>query len=312
MKLRFLKVMILLLIGTMLGLSVIGCSSGKSGSNLVTPSSQSNPPITIEIPGEADKTTITSSSTERTLLPESTPTSQQLMEKPLEKPIEKPFETIPILYYHSIMVEPGNELRIPPEQFETQMRYLAERGYNVVSLDQLYQYFYEKGILPEKPVVITFDDGYEDNYTNAYPILTKYGFTATVFVVTSYVDGKGFMSWNQLQELGDNGWQIEGHTINHPSLVKDKLDDVSIKRELTEVKDTLEKRFGRIVKFFAYPFGDYNAEVIRAVKEAGYLMAVTTERGWADRKDPMLVHRVYCFANMGIEEFARRLKSPQY
>ncbi len=300
----FRKVLILLSIGMALLFSTIGCSSGKSGSTLLNPAPQNNPPVTIEVPAEPDKTTIASLSSERTLLPENKPTTQELT--------EKPSETIPILYYHSIMVEPGNELRIPPLEFETQMRYLAEQGYNVVSLDQLYQYFYEKGTLPEKPVVITFDDGYEDNYTNAYPILSKYGFTATVFVVTSYINGKGFMSWEQLQELGDRGWQIESHTINHPSLVKDKLNAASLKSELLEAKNTLEKRFGRSVKFFAYPFGDYNADVIRAVKEAGYLMAFTTERGWADRNNPMQVHRVYAFANMGIEEFARRLKNPQY
>lgn len=327
MKLSFFKVLIFFFIGTAL-ISLIGCSSGKLRSTLVNPSSQNNPPITIEIPADTDKTTITSSSPERTLLPQNTSAAQELMEKtssestekPSEKPPQKPTEkysekpsvTIPVLYYHSVMVEPGNELRIPPVQFEAQMRYLSEHGYNVVKLDQLYTYFYAKGILPEKPVVITFDDGYEDNYTNAYPVLSKYGYTATVFVVTSYVYGKGFMSWNQLQELEEKGWQIEGHTINHPSMVKDKLNKISLKRELTEAKDILEKRFGRTVKFFAYPYGDYNADVIREVKEAGYLMAFTTERGWADKKDPMLLHRIYCFANMGIEEFARRLKSPQY
>ncbi|MFZ3101828.1 MAG: polysaccharide deacetylase family protein [Desulfitobacteriaceae bacterium] len=316
MKLSFLKVLILFFIGTALGLSVIGCSSGKLGSTLVNHPPQENPPITIESQAEADKTPMTASYPERTILPENTSASQALKENPPENPpgivLEKSSKTIPVLYYHSVMVEPGNELRIPPAQFETQMRYLSEQGYNVVNLDQLYKYFYEKGILPEKPVVITFDDGYEDNYTNVFPILKKYGYTATVFVVTGYVNGKGFMSWKQLQELGDSGWQIEGHTLNHPSLVKDKLDVISLKLEITEAKDILEKRFGRTVKFFAYPNGDYNADVIRKVKEAGYLMAFTTERGWADRKDPMLVHRVYCFANMGIEEFARRLNNPQY
>ncbi|MHB8125152.1 MAG: polysaccharide deacetylase family protein [Desulfitobacteriaceae bacterium] len=292
MKWIIIKVITLLSMG-IIGLSMIGCSP-----------SQNNLTNTVDVPRDTDNTIITASSPERPLMSENKSTSQE--------PLEKPSEHIPVLYYHSVMVEPGNELRVPPEQFETQMRYLSAHGYHVVSLDQLYKYFYEKGTLPVKPVVITFDDGYEDNYTIAYPILKKYGYTATVFVVTSYINGKGYMSWEQLKELGDKGWQIEGHTINHPSLVKDKLTEVVLNRELIEAKDTLEKCMGRTVKFFAYPFGDYNSDVVQEVTEAGYLMAFTTERGWANSKNPMQVHRVYCFANMGIEEFARRLQNPQY
>ncbi len=312
MKWKIIKVLILLALGMTLGLSTSGCSPDKSESTLIKPPSQNILPNISDNLKESDRTAskegtaipVNKSTSPETTIPKNNSTSPEIL--------EKRSETIPVLYYHSVMVEPGNELRIPPVQFEEQMRYLAEKGYNVVSLDQLNKYFYEKGTLPEKPVVITFDDGYEDNYTNAYPILTKYGLTAAVFVVTNYIQGKGFMSWEQLEELGNKGWQIEGHTMNHPYLVKDKLNAASLKSELIEAKDILEKRFGRPVKFFAYPFGDNNADIVRTVKEAGYLMAFTTERGWADRKNPMQVHRVYCFANMGIEEFARRLQNPQY
>lgn len=287
MKRKLIKVISLGFLGIILGLLMNGCFT-----------SQNNLSNTSGLTGNNDKSIITSSSSENSSLAQET--------------LEKRSENIPVLYYHSVMVEPGNELRIPPEQFEVQIRYLSEYGYHVISLDQLYQFYYTNGTLPDNPVVITFDDGYEDNYTNAYPILKKYGYTATVFAVTSYISSKGYMSWDQLQELEDNGWQIEGHTINHPYLVKDKLSTASLKRELREAKDILEKRFGRSVRFFAYPYGDYNANVVREVKEAGYLMAFTTERGWANRNNPMLVHRVYCFADMGIEEFARRLQNSQY
>ncbi|HWQ72091.1 MAG TPA: polysaccharide deacetylase family protein [Desulfitobacteriaceae bacterium] len=277
--------LIMILLGIMLGLLINGCSvlkniSGTSGS-----------------PGNNDQSDTASLGADNSPLAQDSPQYS---------------EDIPVLYYHSVMVEPGNELRIPPEQFAAQIKYLSEHDYHVISLDQLYQFYCANGTLPKNPVVITFDDGYEDNYTNAYPVLEKYGYTATVFAVTSYIGSKGYMSWDQLQELQDKGWQIEGHTLSHPYLVKDKLGSAEVKRELREAKNILEKRLGRSVRFFAYPYGDYNADIVQEVKEAGYLMAFTTERGWANKNNLMLEHRVYCFADMGIEEFARRLQNPQY
>jgi len=224
--------------------------------------------------------------------------------------VQKP-KAVPILYYHSVMQETGNELRMPPDQFEAQMAYLQDKGYQSVSLEQLYQALYKGGSLPEKPFVITFDDGYADNYTTALPILKKHGFTATIFMVSSYIDGEGFMSWSQLKELAANGWEIEGHTVNHPYL--SRLDSGTVLKELQGSKELLENGLGHPVKFFAYPYGDLNAGVALAVERTGYVMAFTTERGWADQKaDAWHEHRVYCYASMGINEFSRRLQNPNY
>ncbi|MDA8223357.1 polysaccharide deacetylase family protein [Desulfosporosinus sp.] len=218
---------------------------------------------------------------------------------------------VPVLYYHSVMLEEGNEVRMPPDQFEAQMAYLQEKGYESVTLDQLYHAFYKGGVLPQKPIVITFDDGYEDNYATAFPIVKKYGFTAAVFMVSSYIGGEGFMSWPQLRELLANGWEIEGHTVNHPYL--SQVDKTIVLNELMNSKETLEKGLGKAVGFFAYPYGDLNADVAQAVKQTGYLMAFTTDRGWADLNlDEWHLQRVYCFANMGLNEFARRLQEPNY
>lgn len=220
-------------------------------------------------------------------------------------------QAVPILYYHSVMQEKGNELRMPPEQFEAQMAYLQDQGYQSISLEQLYQASYKGGVLPAKPVIITFDDGYVDNYSTAYPIVTKHGFTATVFMVTSYINGEGFMSWHQLKELVANGWEIEGHTVNHPYLTK--MDPLTVLSELHSSKELLEKELGHPVNFFAYPYGDLNANVVQAVKDTGYLMSVTTERGWADVKaDAWNVQRIYCYATMGMKEFSRRMQNPNY
>ncbi|MDP4161033.1 MAG: polysaccharide deacetylase family protein, partial [Bacillota bacterium] len=94
-----------------------------------------------------------------------------------------PPKAVPILYYHSVKLEAGNELRMPPDQFEEQMTYLKDNGFESITLEQFYQAQNFGGALPKKPFVITFDDGYADNYTTAFPILKKHGFTAGVFMV---------------------------------------------------------------------------------------------------------------------------------
>jgi peptidoglycan/xylan/chitin deacetylase (PgdA/CDA1 family) len=220
-------------------------------------------------------------------------------------------QAVPILYYHSVMHEAGNELKIPPEQFEAQMAYLQDNGYQSVSLEQLYRATYQGGILPENPFVITFDDGYVDNYTTAFPIVTKYGFTAAIFMITDYINGEGFLSWEQLKELVANGWEIESHTTNHPYLTK--VNTSTVLSELHSSKELLEKELGRPVSFFAYPYGDFNTKVVQAVKDTDYLMAVSTKRGWAEVKaDAWQVQRIYCYASMGMNEFSRRMKNPNY
>jgi len=237
-----------------------------------------------------------------TLNESSNTTSSSSLQKPLE---------VPVLYYHSVMLEKGNEVRMPPDQFEAQMTYMRDHGYESVTLDQLYQAFYKGGVLPVKPFVITFDDGYEDNYTVAFPILKKHGFTATVFMVSSYINGEGFLSRSQLKELTANGWEIEGHTVNHPYL--SQMDKSAMLNELKNSKELIEKELGQPVNYFAYPYGDLNADVAQAVKDTGYLMAFTTDRGWADLNlDEWHLQRVYCFANMGLNEFSRRLQDPKY
>lgn len=229
----------------------------------------------------------------------------------INSPNVKKTQEVPVLYYHSVLLEEGNLLRMPPDQFEAQMIYMRDEGYESVSLNQLYQAFYKGGDLPAKPFVITFDDGYVDNYTIAYPILKKYGFTASVFMVSSYINGEGFLSWSQLEELIAGGWEIEGHTVSHPYLTQ--ISKQTVINELKSSKELLEKGLGQPVNFFAYPYGDLNVDVAQAVKDTGYLMAFTTDRGWANPDlDEWHLQRVYCFANIGLDEFSRRLQDSKY
>lgn len=255
---------------------------------------------------EHDFDPVRNSSEFQALLQQATPSPQAKVATPPET-----LRQIPVLYYHSVLFEKGNPLRMPPEQFDDQMRYLSEQGYNVLTPDQLDLDLYGGGQIPPKPFLITFDDGYADNYTNALPILQKYHFVATVFMVSSYIDGSGFLTADQLRTLQSDGWTIGGHTATHLDLSKESSD--VIVEELQTSRKALKTILGQDINCFAYPYGGYNSTVTDKLKQDGYQTAFTTDRGWAaSSQNPLLLTRVYCYANMGMDEFIRRMTNPNY
>lgn len=187
-----------------------------------------------------------------------------------------------ILNYHKID-NTFISLAVRPDDFDTQMKYLSENGYHTISPDELYDSLAGTGELPDNPVMITFDDGYEDNYVNAYPILKKYGFKATIFVVTSFLDKnkKGYMSWDQAREMDANGISIQSHTVDHKSMTD--LTDDQLRMELVDSKKKAEKELGHPVNYMAYPTGTYNLHIAQMVKEAGYKAAFTIKYGNVDK-----------------------------
>lgn len=222
---------------------------------------------------------------------------------------EFPFPTkgVPILYYHSIANLPGNELRVPPEKFEEQMKYLRDSGYTVISLDQLLNAYQSQEKLPQKPVVITFDDGYPDNYSIAFPILKQYNYTATFFVVTSYMEpNQGMLSWDQLKEMLDYGMTIAPHTVNHSDL--SQLPLARQREEIFGSKTALESKLGITTEFFCYPYGGFNKTTLDLLKESGFKLAVTTGSGNAKQGDNLyLLKRIYVNGLKDITEFKRKL-----
>ncbi|RLC80728.1 MAG: hypothetical protein DRJ03_21120 [Chloroflexi bacterium] len=195
-------------------------------------------------------------------------------------------QRVRILMYHSVADTPSYLHSVSPAAFEEQMRLLATR-YNVISLDRLVERFSGEGTLPDNPVVITFDDGWEDNYTTAYPILQKYNLPATLFLVPDWIEARGgrpaereYVTWDQVREMSRNGISIGAHTLSHRSLKR--LSPEEIRRELVESKARLEEKLGQPVEFFAYPYGairDINTEIARLVAASGYDCAVTTLSG---------------------------------
>lgn len=228
--------------------------------------------------------------------------------------------SVPILMYHCIEKEidqatgkiKPNELKVPPELFREQMSYLKDNGFTTITLQELYKFMESNEQIPEKSIVITFDDGYADNYTNAFPILKEFGFTATVFVITDYVDKNGYyLNSQQLKEMYDGGIDIEPHTVNHPKL-NEKSYDIQL-NELKASKDFIEKLLSKKAEFTAYPYGKYNNNTLKAAKEAGYKMGILMGGGWANKSNGlMFVRRVYISALKDMESFKDRVNHSSY
>ena len=186
-----------------------------------------------------------------------------------------------ILNYHKID-DTFISLAVRPEDFDAQMKYLADNGYHTITPDELYDSLAGNAELPENPVMITFDDGYKDNYENAYPILKKYGFKGTIFVVSSFLGVyPNYMTWDQAREMDADNISIQSHTVDHKSMTD--LSDDELRAELVDSKKKIEKELGHEIAYMAYPTGPYNLHIANLVKEAGYKAAFTIKYGNVDK-----------------------------
>lgn len=184
-----------------------------------------------------------------------------------------------VLNYHQVNNN-FTPLAVPVNAFADQMNYLVDGGYVSITPDELAEGLAGEITLPEKPVLITFDDGYIDNYTNAFPILKALGLRATIFVIPASI-GKGhYMSWDNLKEMEKSGITIESHTMNHTKL--EELPDDEIRKELLDSKTVLEDNLGHPVEFLAYPTGTYNLHIAGIASDVGYKGAFTVKYGNVD------------------------------
>lgn len=222
-------------------------------------------------------------------------------------------ESIPVLMYHSIPDKSsGNIMEVSKSQFQEEMKYLKEHGYNTLSADEFYDFIVKDKPVPKKSLLITFDDGYENQYVNAYPILKKYKFHAIMFIITNYLDkGTLYMQSSQLKTMSENGIAIESHTVNH-----DKLDTISYEAQLKTLKDskdTIEKVCNKAVRFIAYPYGYFNKDTIKADEKTGYIMAFTTSGKWASTsKGVYAINRIYIFPQYDLNNFKDRIDNSNY
>jgi len=208
---------------------------------------------------------------------------------------------IPILVYHSID-NSHSDISIPPEIFVKQMNYLKREGFQVISLNQLMLFVSSGREVFEKILVLTFDDGLKNFYEAAWPILNRFGFSATLFVPTDYIGQTSswytdyglkpfpMLGWDELRELTGKGIDVQSHGCSHQKLPSLTLS--MVQRELRESKDVLERGLGRPTDFFCYPFGEVSSMVLEEVKHAGYRGATGMGQGcYRVGDDPYLMKR---------------------
>jgi peptidoglycan/xylan/chitin deacetylase (PgdA/CDA1 family) len=206
---------------------------------------------------------------------------------------------IPILMYHALTEgqEAGvHRVHIPVAAFEEQMNWLAQQGYRALTMSEAVESLEKGQSLPERSVVITFDDGYLSLYRHARPILAKHSFAATLFVTTdpvgrpAYHELPGFeyegqpkadrpLNWQELGELAEAGWAIEAHSCSHPHL--SRLNQETLRHEIAGCKKIIEEHINRPVRYYAYPFGDYSRQTLAIIQAEGYKAACTVHVGKA-------------------------------
>ncbi len=192
---------------------------------------------------------------------------------------------VPILMYHYISDPPEDadiyreDLSVSPADFRQQLQYLADNGYSTIDLYDLALAVARRKALPPKPVILTFDDGYLDHYTNAFPLLQEFGFTGTFFIITAYVDNQNpaHMSWSMITEMAAAGMRIESHTKTHPDLSEANREELVW--QILGSQETLAAHIGYTPRFLCYPGGRYSEETIDMLQELDFWGAVTTAGG---------------------------------
>lgn len=185
---------------------------------------------------------------------------------------------VPVLMYHEIAdaAATSSSLAVAPDIFADQLGYLRDAGFHTITAGELAAFLADgAGTLPQRPVVLTFDDGYRDFYTHGLPVIKRNGFTATLFMTTGGMGDvsidKPMLDWSQLAEVKQAGIEIGAHTVTHPKL--DILPEKDLRAELSVSKNQLEEHLGLAIPGLAYPFGYSNARVRAVARELGYTYA---------------------------------------
>jgi peptidoglycan/xylan/chitin deacetylase (PgdA/CDA1 family) len=194
--------------------------------------------------------------------------------------------------YHRVGDLPENadatttDLTVPTASFEEQMTFLDKQGYTSITPDQLYDWLSKGKAIPKKSVVITFDDGYQDAFDNAVPILSEHHFVGVFGIITGFVGTRDYADWQMIGTAKDKGMIIVSHSYNHFDFSKHSYADqeYSIAKSTVDITDNL----GFTPAYFIYPYGTYNADTENILSVHGYVMAFTTAYGFAQKGENLL------------------------
>lgn len=295
---------------TVLPVLTVAMTATANATNHATPTDKGAPgAIPTATPKPTDITLVA-------VLPTPTPTAT-LQPTPLVAPTpdgQARSLRIPVLMYHYVSTPPADadiyrvDLSVPAELLAEQLDRLQAEGYTTISPYDLVEALQRGRELPAKPILITFDDGYRDNYENAYPLLRERGMQATIFVVTDFIDEErpAYLTWDMARELVANGVAIESHGRNHMGLA-DKDDDYLVWQALGSL-ETIEHELGVRPRFVSYPAGEYDQRTIDVFHSAGYWAGFTTDQGTAQRSDaPFQLERIRIRNTTSPDELIRLL-----
>lgn len=207
---------------------------------------------------------------------------------------------LPILTYHSLD-DSGSVISTAPSAFGMQMKYLAQNGYQSLSLSEAAVLMHERKPFPAKTFVMTFDDGYQNNYTRAFPILQEFGFKGTIFLISAYcgtswsgdassLEARRMLSWAEIEEMHKYGIEFGAHTSTHPDLTRIPIGQAE--REIKQSKEAIQERLGAEVTTFAYPYGRLNA-IVREIARGQFRAACSTKLGKVEvADDPLSLKRI--------------------
>ncbi len=230
-----------------------------------------------------------------------------------EKP-PLPSRIVHVFCYHGVEPETENFYFNRTADFEEQMQTLADEGFASITCKQLADYLAGEQDIPEKSVLLTFDDGNLCVYEKACPIMEKHGFKATLFLITGSMGGKTRMDWQHVRDLHSRGYEIGAHTVTHANLTKRsegqsvEEHEASVVKELTESKEKIEQMIDEPVVAVAYPYGNYDEFVMSAVREAGYRLGFSIDRGAVDEQSsPWRLPRQMVVRDNSLRTFKRWL-----
>lgn len=217
---------------------------------------------------------------------------------------------VPVLMYHVIGDPPPGtpftDLWVSSSTLAAQMRWLDRHGYHVVTLQEIYDYWHGRP-LTSKPVVVSFDDGFHSDYTNAMPILARHRWAGTLNLALSHLSRANGFTPRMVRRMLASNWELDSHTRTHAYLPG--LNAADLRDEVAGSRRILRSTFHVQVNFFCYPSGGYDANVIRAVRVAGYSGATTTEYGLASRSEPYTMDRIRINRGDGVAGLALKLRS---